>query len=322
MNNCTGKLDYLNSVETPETFKPEINYNKKSYLANFPYPYMNGKLHLGHLFTFSKLDFISYFKKQQGYEVLLPFGYHCTGMPISASAYKLRQELDGKEVDVSVKDILKGIGFTNYEDFTNPLHWIRTFPAYAEAALKTFHSSIDWRDSFITTDINPYYDSFVQYQFRKLKRLGYLNFGKRYSIFCPINEQACLDHDRRRGEGLKPVDVILQKVDLGDKILLVRAKKYSEVTKVVISSNKMLCVFSYKKKVYVLEDDLFNNLKHQTDDVFLLENICGKDVKSDKVKIDYVEVVINTKIVSPKEEGRINTTNNISYDNIVKSNNE
>ena len=56
---------------------------------------------------------------------------HCTGIPISASAYKLQQELDGKEVDVSIVDILKGLGFENYRDFTDPLHWIRTFPEYA-----------------------------------------------------------------------------------------------------------------------------------------------------------------------------------------------
>ena len=29
---------------------------------------------------------------------------------------------------------------------------------------------VDWRRSFITTDVNPYYDSFIQWQFGVLRR--------------------------------------------------------------------------------------------------------------------------------------------------------
>ena len=29
---------------------------------------------------------------------------------------------------------------------------------------------VDWRRSFITTDVNPYYDSFVRWQFEALRR--------------------------------------------------------------------------------------------------------------------------------------------------------
>jgi leucyl-tRNA synthetase len=38
-------------VEAPEEADPD---NK--YFANFPYPYMNGLLHLGHAFTISKVS--------------------------------------------------------------------------------------------------------------------------------------------------------------------------------------------------------------------------------------------------------------------------
>lgn len=39
--------------------------------------------------------------------------------------------------------------------------------------------AVDWRRSFITTDVNPYYDSFVRWQFMKLKAMGLIEFGKR-----------------------------------------------------------------------------------------------------------------------------------------------
>ncbi len=29
---------------------------------------------------------------------------------------------------------------------------------------------VDWRRSFITTDVNPYYDSFIRWQFEVLRR--------------------------------------------------------------------------------------------------------------------------------------------------------
>lgn len=38
---------------------------------------------------------------------------------------------------------------------------------------------VDWRRSFVTTDINPYYDSFVRWQFLTLKERNKIKFGKR-----------------------------------------------------------------------------------------------------------------------------------------------
>ena len=52
------------------------------FFGNFPYPYMNGMLHLGHAFSLSKLEFASAYHRLKGEEVLFPFAFHCTGMPI------------------------------------------------------------------------------------------------------------------------------------------------------------------------------------------------------------------------------------------------
>ncbi|KAJ6704596.1 hypothetical protein OIU85_030412 [Salix viminalis] len=66
----------------------------EKFFGNFPFPYMNGFLHLGHAFSLSKLEFAAAFHRLDGANVLLPFGFHCTGMPIKASADKLAREVE------------------------------------------------------------------------------------------------------------------------------------------------------------------------------------------------------------------------------------
>lgn len=53
-----------------------------------PFPYMNGRLHLGHAFTFSKVDFCTGYERMKGKRALLPQAFHCTGMPIKVRESK------------------------------------------------------------------------------------------------------------------------------------------------------------------------------------------------------------------------------------------
>lgn len=63
-------------------------------MVTFPYPYMNGRLHLGHTFTLAKCEFSVGFERLLGKKCLFPFGLHCTGMPIKAGADKLKREME------------------------------------------------------------------------------------------------------------------------------------------------------------------------------------------------------------------------------------
>ena len=67
--------------------------NKSKFLVTFPYPYMNGYLHLGHAFSMSKAEFAVRYQRQRGKNGLFPFGFHCTGMPIQAAANRLKMEI-------------------------------------------------------------------------------------------------------------------------------------------------------------------------------------------------------------------------------------
>jgi leucyl-tRNA synthetase len=213
---------------------------------------MNGRLHLGHTFCLSKCEFGVGYQTLKGKQCLFPFGLHCTGMPIKACADKLKLEMadygyppqfpteteeviveelkEFKIVDKSKSkkskatakagsskyqwEIMKNLGLSDEEikEFADPAHWLTYFPRLAIDDLKCMGTKVDWRRSFITTDYNPYYDSFVRWQFNILRAKKKIAFGKRYTIFSAKDNQPCMDHDRSSGEGVGPQEYYLIKL--------------------------------------------------------------------------------------------------------------
>lgn len=119
--------------------------------------------------------------------------------------------------------IMKSIGLKDEEivEFVNTDKWLDYFPPLAIEDLKKMGCHIDWRRSFLTTDLNAYFDSFVRWQFLKLKEMNLINFGKRYTIFSPKDNQPCMDHDRASGENVGPQEYTLIKMrllELNDKL--------------------------------------------------------------------------------------------------------
>ncbi|KAM4620885.1 leucine--tRNA ligase, cytoplasmic [Polymixia lowei] len=266
----TAKLDFLRKIEldiqqkwekertfecdAPTTIGESTNKNK--YLVTFPYPYMNGRLHLGHTFSLSKCEFAVGYQRLKGKQCLFPFGLHCTGMPIKACADKLKREMElygnppqfpdeeeeeeekpkvsdeiiikdkakGKKSKAAAKsgaskfqwDIMRSLGLTDQEivKFANAEHWLEYFPPLTIKDLKLMGVKVDWRRSFITTDVNPFYDSFVRWQFITLKERKKIKFGKRYTIYSPKDGQPCMDHDRQTGEGVGPQEYTLVKMKI------------------------------------------------------------------------------------------------------------
>lgn len=107
-------------------------------------------------------------------------------------------------MDISEEDIPK---------FADAKFWTGYFHPFATKDLKRFGVAVDHRRSFITTNVNPYYDAFIQWQFTLLKERNYILFGKRPSIFSAAENQICADHDRTsESEGLGPQEYTLIKL--------------------------------------------------------------------------------------------------------------
>eukprot|EP01091_Cochliopodium_minus_P016972 TRINITY_DN6527_c0_g1_i2.p1 TRINITY_DN6527_c0_g1~~TRINITY_DN6527_c0_g1_i2.p1 ORF type:complete len:1070 (-),score=405.94 TRINITY_DN6527_c0_g1_i2:34-3243(-) len=232
---------------------PKENEEKPpKFMATFPFPYTNGRLHLGHIFTVTKAEFAVRVERMKGKRAIFPFGYHCTGMPIKACADKLTNEIEvyGNppkfppkptqeeivEKKVEKKDDKKGksnkskanaktidafqweimlsmdVPENEIQEFVNTDKWITYFPKWATVDLKSIGACIDWRRTFITTDKNPFFDQFVRWHLTTLKNRGKVLFGKRYTIWSPKDGQACMDHERASGEGVGPQEYTLVKL--------------------------------------------------------------------------------------------------------------
>lgn len=230
----------LNEWDAPAA-PAEGEMDPPKFFTTFPFPYMNGMLHLGHAYSFTKSEFTSRYERMMGKRSLWAFAFHATGMPIAACANKISKEMAtyGNPPQFPIDDngdtplpasaqenapqgtfkskrgksgpakpqwcIMQQMGVPDEEisKFADPIHWLEYFPPHALKDLKRFGCHIDYRRSFITTERSPYFDRFVKWQFDHLYEQKKLNYGKRHCIYSPLDGQPCADHDRACGEGIQ-----------------------------------------------------------------------------------------------------------------------
>lgn len=201
-------------------FNSEPDHSRKKFFINFPYPYMNGYLHVGHTFSLVRCEIFARYKRMRGYNTLFPFAFHCTGTPIVAAAKRI-EEKEPTQVKI-LKDI--GIAESEVEKFRDPVHWTKYFPVEAKKDLQALGVAVDWRRTFITTRLNPFYDRFIKWQFNKLRQKGFVALGDHPVIWCPKDNMPVGDHGRSRGEGETPTEFTLLKFRFeGDDEYLVAA---------------------------------------------------------------------------------------------------
>lgn len=278
----------------------------EKWFETFPYPYMNGRLHMGHAFSLTKCEYMVRFQRLQGKNAIWPFAFHCTGMPIQASATKLKEEIEefGNPPDfskaaaavasgpgagkskVAMKtggaarqwDILKMVGIEDSEipKFQDPDHWLRYFPNWCVKDLKQFGAAVDFRRSFITTDRNPYYDKFIQWQFNTLKGKGKVKFGKRNVVWSPKDGQPCADHDRAEGEGVGPQDYTLLKMGV---------QKLTEKMTPLEGKSVFLCAATLRPETmygqtncFVLPDGEYGAYEVSDTEVFIIGEHCARNL--------------------------------------------
>jgi valyl-tRNA synthetase len=157
-------LDLWN--KNKEIFRFNINEDK-IYIIDTPPPFTSGEAHMGHALEFIWIDFLARYKRLEGYNVYVPLGFDCHGLPTELKVInKLKISKENKEQFIKA-----------CIDWTNKM---------IESMYKTFErlgSSFD-RDKVYKT-IDRKYEAFVQYTLIKMFNDNLIE-RKRYPImWCP-----------------------------------------------------------------------------------------------------------------------------------------
>ena len=129
---------------------------RETYSIDTPPPTVSGKLHIGHIFSYTQGEMIARFKRMQGYNVFYPFGFDDNGLPTERLVEKegkiVAKDLSRSELARSCMEVA-----TKYEDEFKDL-W------------KALGFSVDWNLQYET--INPMTMRISQHLFLELARKG------------------------------------------------------------------------------------------------------------------------------------------------------
>ncbi len=257
-------------------FNVKADPSRPKYFLNVPYPYMNGYLHIGFGVTFLHADIMARFKRMQGFNVLFPQAFHCTGMPVLAAANLVKE---GNSAQIK---ILRDMGIAEEEirSFADVMKWAEFFPDAAKKDLMEFGASVDWTRTFITTDLNPAYDRFVRWQFSKLRELGLVKTGRHPVIWCPKDQQPVADHDRYEGEGEYPTEYTLLKFKWQGKFLVAATLRPETVfgqTNIWVDPEVSYVEAKVDNEMWILARSAAEKIKEQDRKVEVVGEVKGAD---------------------------------------------
>jgi len=257
---------------------------KKKYFGTIPYPYINSYLHLGFFYTSMRFEALARFKRMNGYSVLYPQAWHCTGSPIVNAAKRVENK------EPIQWNILEKQGFTKkeIENFSDPEEWVKYFPKEARKDLEKMGYSIDWRREFFTTSLNPQYDKFVRWQFNTLKKKGYVIKGKFPVVWDPIEDCPVGDHARLEGEGETAQEYVLIKHKLDDGRWIVSATLRPDtimgVTNLFVNPDSDLVETKVDDELWIISEKTAKELSYQDKKIEIKLEIKGEDIIGKKVK--------------------------------------
>jgi len=302
-----SKLEFIKNIENQCTNSVKANFQvdtgKPKKFITFPYPYMNGRLHLGHAYTIQNADMQARYYASVGYNVMFPFAFHGSGMPIVACAKKLERELDvycfndnchyddyihTLPKDSQIRILLEmDVGINEICNFVKPEYWIEYFSSKAKQDLSMFHVYSNFSRSFYTTEMNPYYDLFVRWQFSHLIKDGYVYQGTRDVIFSIKDNQPCADHDRHIGEGVKPIVTCCTtySTSLGNLLVVSNSEVLGKNDIVIVCDKIEYVSFTIDGVTYIANKQSYDNIRHQYNTTFVgevswetLEALCGDSI--------------------------------------------
>lgn len=185
--------------EKAKIFEADPDPKREKCFVTFPYSYANGPVHVGHAFTAARVDAYARFKRMQGYNVLFPWAWHWTGQTIAGASERVKL---GDEKFIEALREIDGVPEKELKKFIDPVYMASYYTNENRSTIHRAGFSIDWRREFHTT--MPTFSKFIEWQYRRLHKKGYVVKGTHPVVWCPRCESPTGDHDRQEGEGVAP----------------------------------------------------------------------------------------------------------------------
>lgn len=252
---------------------PAEGREKKFITAAFPYP--NSPQHIGHGRTYTIADVYARYWRMKGCNVLFPMAFHVTGTPIISMAKKIREK-DGEILSIFEK--IYGISRQEAATLTEPKELVLHFSDEIERGMKEIGYSIDWRRKFYTLD--AHFNKFIEWQFLKLRELGYLKTGEHPVPWCPSDNNAVSAHDTKGDVDPELEEVTAIKFAFGDGSMIVstyRPETLFGVTNLWVHPSSTYVKARHGKEILYLAEDAAENLSLQLH-LEILERISGRDL--------------------------------------------
>ena len=286
------------ALEKPFEADPD---ERKKWFGNAAFPYVNAPLHLGHGFTYTRIDVMTRFKRMQGFNALFPFAFHATGEPIVGVAERLKKN------DLQQRQILlnSGIPEKDIDKFKDPKYTVMHWRKRIIQDIDQLGISTDWRRQFTTID--PHFNKFISWQYRLLKEKGYVYQGTHPVVWCPHCQSPTGDHDRLKGEGESPVEYLVFKFRLPTGEILptgtLRPETIYGVTNVWINPDVEYVKARVGREVWIVSEQCAEKLKDQLYSVKVEGRIKGEELIGKKcanpVTMDEI-LVLPASFVDPK----------------------
>ncbi|UCG36588.1 MAG: leucine--tRNA ligase, partial [Candidatus Bathyarchaeota archaeon] len=282
-------------------FEANPDPDREKLFITFPYSYANGPLHVGHAFTAARVDAYARFKRMQGYNVLFPWAWHWTGQTIAGASERVK--LGDPELLKALKEI-DGVPDEELQKFANPVYMATYYTNENRDTIRKAGFSIDWRREFHTT--SPAFSKFIEWQYKKLRQLGYVVKGTHPVVWCPRCESPTGDHDRQEGEGVAPEEYTLIKFKYGDSFLpaaTFRPETIFGATNIWLNPNADYVEVEIDQEKWIVSEAAARKLKEQRRNNTVLHRFKGEELVGEKVTnlVDQRELLIlPAPFVSPE----------------------
>jgi len=102
-NFLESELKWKTFWEKEKVYKFDIKRDKEIFSIDTPPPYISGRMHIGHAFSYAQQDFIARFNRMKS-NVFYPFGTDDNGLPTERFIEKINNI---KSKDMSRADFIK-----------------------------------------------------------------------------------------------------------------------------------------------------------------------------------------------------------------------